>query len=132
MKIFRAIAIGASIWVLGVSLYSLSYVVPILENVEQQANMVLFVAVMPLVWFGCGIYYRKDSTTHGYIVGQTLLLTAAALDALITVPVLIIPNGGSYYEFFTDMGFWVIAFGFIATAVLYWYAKVYPRTRKRR
>jgi hypothetical protein len=85
--------------------------------------MLLFISVIPLVWFGAKQYYKKDANTHGYWVGQTFFLTAAALDALITVPVFVIPNGGTYYQFFTDLGFWLIGFEFMAIAVLYWYIK---------
>ena len=83
--------------------------------------------LMPLVWFGTKYYYKKDNKTHGYWVGQTMLLTAAALDALITVPVFIIPMGGSYYSFFTALEFWIIAFEFLTVATLYWYIRVYPK-----
>ena len=130
MKTVRAIGIGVGIWALGVSAYTLSFFVPVLDNVEQQANMVLFLVVLPLVWNGAKWYYKKDRVTHGYWVGQTFFLTAAALDALITVPLLVVPNGGSYYAFFTDPGFWIVGAEFLATAVLYWYTKVYVRTQK--
>lgn len=131
MKIFRAITIGAIIWVLGVSAYMLSFFFPVIDNTEQQASMVLFVTVMPLVWLGSKYYYRKEQQTHGYWVGQTFLLTAAALDALITVPFLVMPNGGNHYEFFTDIGFWIIALEFLLVVVLYWYTKVYTKTLKQ-
>lgn len=127
MKIKRAIALGIIIWSIGILLYSLSYYVPILENPETQANLVLFVAVMPLVWLGCRFYYKKDSQTHGYLVGQTLLLIAVALDALITVPFFVIPKGGSHYSFFTGLGFWIIAIEFLFVSSLYWYARVYSK-----
>ena len=129
MKIKRAIVLGIIIWSIGILLYSLSYYVPILENSETQANLVLFIAVMPLVWLGCRFYYKNDSHTHGYLVGQTLLLTAVTLDALITVPLFVIPNGGSHYSFFTSLGFWIIAFEFLAVAALYWYVRVYSKVR---
>lgn len=83
MKLLRAIIIGTIIWIIGVSLYSLSFYVPILEDAEQQANMLLFLAVMPLVWFGAKVFYQRDNDTHGYWVGQAFFLTSAALDALI-------------------------------------------------
>jgi hypothetical protein len=83
--------------------YCISYYIPILENIETQVNLVLLIAVMPLVWLGCNYYYKKDKQTHGYFVGLTLLLTAAALDAIITVPFFVIPNGGSHYSFFMDL-----------------------------
>jgi len=126
MKTKRAIAIGITIWIIAILFYLTSYYVPILENTENQANVIVFVVVLPLVWLGCSYYYKNDSKTHGFIVGQTMLLTAVALDALITVPVFVIPNGGSYYSFFTSFGFWIIAFEFLAVATLYWYARVYP------
>ena len=129
MKTIRAILVGAGVWFSAVTFYTFSYRFPILDNPDEQANMVLFAVVMPLVWLGCHIYYKKDGTTHGFKVGQVLLLTAALLDALITVPLFIIPNGGSHYSFFLDPGFWIIAFEMIATAVLYYYITIYPKTK---
>lgn len=126
MKTKRAILLGIAIWIIAILFYSLSHYVPILENADTQANIVLFVIVMPLVWLGCYFYYKKGYQTHGYKVGQTMLLTAVALDALITVPFFIIPNGGNHYSFFTSLGFWIIALEFLAVSVLYWYARVYP------
>lgn len=121
MKHLRAISIGIIIWTIGVSVYNLSFYLSIIEDAQQQANMLLFIAILPLVWFGAKKFYKKGANTHGYWLGQTFFLTATALDALITVPVFIIPNGGSYYQFFTDLGFWFIGFEMITIAVLYWY-----------
>ena len=128
MKTKRAILTGVVIWIIGILFYSVSQFVPILEDADTQANVVLFVVIMPLVWLGCSYYYKKDDKTHGLKVGQTMLLTAVALDALITVPFFIMPRGGSHYTFFTSVGFWIIAFEFLLVASLYWYAKVYPQT----
>lgn len=124
MKYLRGIGIGIIIWVIGVSVFTLSTYIPILEDAEQQATMLLSISVIPLVWFGAKQYYKNDMRTHGYWVGQTFFLTATALDALITVPVFVIPNGGSYYEFFTDLGFWLIGLEFLAITVLYWFVKI--------
>ena len=130
MKTKRMILLGIAIWIIGILFYSLSHYVPILENADAQANLVLFIVVIPLVWLGCSFYYKKGYKTHGYKVGQTMLLTAVVLDALITVPFLVIPNGGNHYSFFTSLGFWIIAFEFLVVAVLYWYARVYPHNIK--
>lgn len=127
MKTIRAIYLGIGIWIIGILFYLISYAVPILESAETQANIVLFVVVMPLVWIASSIYYKRDNKTHGIMVGQTMLLTAVALDALITVPFFVIPDGGSHYSFFTSFGFWVIAFEFLVITSLYWYARVYPK-----
>lgn len=124
MKKIRAVLIGVAIWFLGVSAFTLSFSIPILEDAELQANMVLFLMVIPLVWLGTKIYFLNGVNTKGYWVGLTFFLVAAALDALITVPYLVIPNGGSYIEFYTDPGFWLIALLFIGVAALYGYLKV--------
>lgn len=128
MNTKRAILIGIVIWIIGILCYSSSYYLPILENPDTQANLVLFVVVMPLVWLGSSYYYQKEDKTHGLKVGQTFLLTAVALDALITVPFFVMPNGASHYSFFTSLGFWMIAFEFLLVAAFYWYARVYPHT----
>lgn len=127
MKTQRAIFLGIAIWIIAILFYSISYAIPILEDLDTQANIVLFVVVMPLVWFGCYFYYKKDNKTHGIKVGQTMLLTAVALDALITVPFFVMPNGGNHYTFFTSLGFWIIAFEFLVIASLYWYTRVYTK-----
>jgi len=127
MNTKRSILLGIAIWIIAILFYSISYAFPILEHPDTQANLVLFVVVMPLVWFACSIYYKKDNKTHGYKVGQTMLLTAIALDALITVPVFVIPNGGNHFSFFTSVGFWIIAFEFLIVSTLYWYARVYTK-----
>ena len=76
MKIKRALLIGMVIWIIAILFYSVSYSIPIMENRETQANLVLFVVVIPLVWLGCTFYYKTNLQTHGYLVGQTMLLTA--------------------------------------------------------
>jgi FtsH-binding integral membrane protein len=127
MKTTRAILLGIAIWIIAILFYSISYAIPILENPDTQANVVLFIVVMPLVWFACSIYYKKDNKTNGLKVGQTMLLTAVALDALITVPLFVMPQGGNHLSFFTSIGFWIIAFEFVIVASLYWFARVYSK-----
>lgn len=129
MDIKRAILLGITIWIIAVLFYSLSYYVPFLDNADTQANIVLFIMVMPLVWYASAYYYKKEKNTHGYLLGQTMLLTSVALDALITVPFFIIPKGGSHFSFFTSLGFWIIAFEFLSVGVFYWYIKVYPNQK---
>lgn len=119
MKTLRAIIIGAIIWLLGVSAFTLSFFIPVLENLELQANLVLLIAVIPLVWIGAQQYHKKDNETHGMWVGITFFGVAVILDAMITVPFLMMPQGGSHYAFFTDPGFWLIGGVFITTAIMH-------------
>ena len=127
MKTKRAILSGIAIWILGILFYLISYTISVLEHPDTQANIVLFIVIVPFVWLACAYYYKKDYKTHGLLVGQTMLLTAVALDAIITVPLFVIPKGGSHYSFFTSIGFWIIAFEFLIVASLYWYVYVYSK-----
>ena len=129
MKIFRLVTIGIGIWILAVCAFTISYEFQILHNPEQQANMVLSLSILPLVWLGSSIYYKNGVTTNGYIVGVVFFLIAAFLDTLITVPLFIMPNGGNYYTFFTDFSFWIIAIELVGVAMLFYYLKVYPKVK---
>lgn len=124
MKFFRAVLIGLIIWVLGVSIFLLSYFFPIMKDLDFQANLVLSLVVLPLVWAGAWMYYQKKGTIHGLKLGMVLFATSALMDALVTVPYLMVPFGGSYYSFFTAPGFWLIGTEFIITTVLFWYFRV--------
>ena len=124
MKQVKAIGIAMIIWIIGVSIYTVSFYIPILEDPELQANILLSLGILPIIWFGAKLYYRTKSTTKGYWLGLVFFLTAAVLDALITVPYLIVPNGGTYYDFFTASGFWLIGIEFIITTSVYWFSKV--------
>ncbi|MBO0331386.1 DUF5367 family protein [[Muricauda] lutisoli] len=130
MKTVKALAIGTLVWTLGVSAFSAIYMLPIMEDRYLQANIGLALVVPPLVWLGAWMYYKKEKSPQGFVLGLLMLLSSATLDALITVPMLIIPYGGTYASFFGSADFWLIALEFVAVATLYWYARVRPEQVK--
>lgn len=105
-KLFSIIC-AILVWILGVSFYLLSFYVPILENPELQSNIVLVIAIMPSACLGTYLFYKK-SYIKPSVLALTFIIVATILDALITVPVFVIPNGGSYSEFFGDPMFYTI------------------------
>ena len=127
MKTLKAILVGILVWVLGVSVFTLSYFIPVLEDLELQANILLALALIPFAWLGASIYYKNGDLSSGLKVGATMVLTAMVLDAIITVPILIIPYGGSYFGFFTAPSFWAIAAEYFVTIVLFWSLRVKPQ-----
>ncbi|MBO6607195.1 DUF5367 family protein [Psychroserpens sp.] len=129
MKTFKAILIGIGIWFLAVSFYTLSFQIELLADPEQQANFVLLAVLLPLVWYGAHLYFRMEQNTQSFLPGLIFFVVAGILDALITVPLFIIPNGGSHLDFFTDLGFWFIGLVMILTTVLYYYLKVHPKVK---
>ncbi len=96
------------VWFLGVSFYLLSFYVSIIESSELQSNIVLALALIPSACLGTFMFYKK-----GYLKPSVLALTFLAvivlMDAFVTVPVFIIPSGGSYSDFFGDPKFYAIA-----------------------
>lgn len=130
MKFFRAVFIGLIIWILGVSIFLLSYFMPIMDDLDFQANLILSLAVIPLVWMGSWFYYTKDATTHGLMVGTILFLTSALMDALVTVPYMMVPFGETHYSFFSAPGFWLIAVEFVLTTLLFWNFRVKSNNQK--
>lgn len=124
MIITRAILIGIIIWVLGVSVYMISFYLPLLEDKELQANIILFMTVIPLVWYGSAFYYKKEKDIHGFRIGLIFLAVSVVLDALITVPVFMKPNGVTHLMFFTDLGFWGVALVFQIVVVFYYHLRV--------
>lgn len=120
LKLRSAVISALLIYVLGVSAFVISYFVPVLEDPDRQANMVLMIVMIPIASFGAYLYYRRGHDTHGIVLGAFLFLLAIFLDALITVPLFIIPAGGDHASFFTDPGFWLIGLEYITVVAAYW------------
>ena len=107
------------VWTLAIVGYTTSYFIPVMEDVELQSNIVLMIILVPVVIIGAKYYYKNGNTTSGLKVGIGMFITAGILDALITVPFLIMPYGGTHYSFFTDPFFWVIAAIYVGTVTMY-------------
>jgi len=108
------------IYGLGIVSFVGSYFVPIMKDPDLQANLVLMAALIPAATTGAYLYYRRGNTTHGVVLGSVLFLSAIVLDAIITVPVFIIPNGGNHLTFFGDPGFWFIGVEYVVIVAAYW------------
>ena len=118
---FKSATISALIvYVIGVLSFIASYIFPVMPDADLQANWVLSIVLIPAAMLGAHIYYRKGHQTNGFVLGVVMFLIAIILDAIITVPYLIIPLGGSYTSFFGDPGFWLIAVEYISVVAAYW------------
>ena len=90
------------------------------SNPDLVANTVLFCAV-PLVATVGARYYYADAEAKSVVLGLFMFAVAGSLDAIITVPLLIMPAGGSYQSFYGDPGFWVIGIEYVAAVAFYSY-----------
>lgn len=129
MNLKRAFLATAIIWILGVSAYIGSFMLSVLDDAALQANIVLVVALIPSAIIGAKFYYGKATSGNSWTLGLVMFGITILLDATITVPAFIIPEGGSHIEFFTDPGFWFI--GAIYVSVIGIYGIVRERNLKQ-
>ncbi|AEV31298.1 hypothetical protein Oweho_0276 [Owenweeksia hongkongensis DSM 17368] len=116
----HAVISAATVYAIGILTFVSSYFIPLLDDPDYQANLVLMIAIIPAAYLGAHLYYRKAHNTNGFILGASMFVGAMVLDALITVPLVIIPNGGNYISFFGDRGFWLIGVEYVAVVATYW------------
>lgn len=130
----KSIFISAVIvWTIGVTAFVASYFVPLMSDADLQANWVLSLTLIPSAALGAHIYYRNGHKTNGFVLGASMFLVTMILDALITVPVFIVPYGGDHISFFTNLGFWLIAAEYVSVVAAYWQIeKAVKSTRKTR
>ncbi|MGB5203272.1 MAG: DUF5367 family protein [Eudoraea sp.] len=119
MEIKKALIAAAIVWTLGVTAYILSDFVKIVDNPDLQANVVLTLALIPSAILGTKFYYKNGAHTNGFKLGVFMFLIAICLDAIITVPVFIIPAGGDHHSFFSDPGLWFIGLEYILVVGIY-------------
>lgn len=124
LSIKHAAVSAAAVYLIGILVFIGSFYVTIMEDPELQANLALMVAILPAAYFGAFLYYRRGHQTHGFVLGLALFASAIVLDAIITIPVFIMPYGGTHASFFGDPGFWLIGFEYVAAVVAYWQFRV--------
>ncbi len=117
----KSVAISAIIvWTLGIIAFVASYFYPVISDPDLQANWVLSIVIFPAALIGAHIYYRKGHQTNGFVLGLSMFLVTIILDAVITVPLFIMPYGGNYSSFFLDSGFWLLAVEYVSVVAAYW------------
>ena len=110
-KTLLSIVYGVLVWILGLSFYLVSFYIPVLENSELQSNIVLATAIIPCASLGTYLFYKK-SYRKPSLLALTFIAVSIVLDSLITVPLFIIPNGGSFSDFFGDPMFYILVVEF--------------------
>lgn len=106
-----SIVCGMLIWILVVSFYLLSFYLPVLENSELQSNIVLAVAIIPCGSLGTYLFYKK-SYRKPSILALIFIAVSIVLDRLVSVPLFIIPDGGSFSTFFGEPMFYILVVEF--------------------
>lgn len=123
MNYFRAIFSGLIVWIsVSFSFYILGLIPFIKDHFLIQAILVMFGIVFFAI-SGAKIYYKKVVETNGLLLGIAMSVTALILDIFITVPFVEIPNGRSYYSFFSSPILWILATINALSVYFYWKKK---------
>jgi hypothetical protein len=109
----RASISALIIWILGVSAFVGSYYLPMMENLDEQANWFLTVALIPAIFMGVYFYHKRSNRTNWLLLSGFMFFLTMLLDALITVPLFIMPVGGDHLSFFGDPGFWILGLEYV-------------------
>lgn len=129
MKISRTILAGIIVWSLIFFTFIVMSVVPVIKDSEIQQNLILYVLLIPFAFLGAKFYYKIEQKTNGFIIGLIMAFTGIVLDALITVPFVIIPHDGSYTSFFSSPFLWITFIEFILIVFFYWKFSIKPNEK---
>lgn len=124
MNLSRAFLSGIIVWTAIFLAFTIMSFIPALKNAETVQTYIVYLLLMPILFGALTFYYKKGQSNNGFQVGLIIILTCLLLDALITVPLVIIPHGGDYISFFINpliafMGLEILllSFGYWATQV---------------
>ena len=120
MNRFRAISVGALVWAFIFTAFAILSYVPGVKDYPDKQALIIAVLIVPFATFGASLYYKNGNKGHGLKVGLVMVVVAFALDALITVPLLEIPNGRGYRHFFTYPLLYLLAAVDALSVYIYW------------
>lgn len=123
MKILRAILIGIILWALIFVEWTILIFTPFLKDLGNWQWLIHYILLIPIVLFGASYYYKSKDKVNGLVLGLVMLITGVILDAIITIPFFIMPNGGSYAGFFLSPYLLVGLIEFLLITWIYWKKK---------
>ncbi len=111
MKAEKIIGFGVLLWIfmmvwMGILLFAFG----IQGSIEQLSaapliiHLVLLVVITSLL---TKAYYNSRDKMDGFGLGFSWVVIAAILDLILTIPLYIIANGGSYAHFFSNPWVWI-------------------------
>lgn len=119
MKNLRALQSGIIVWVLIFLTFTLMSFLPIIKDSTDVQNVIVLLMIIPFVMIASTFYYKKGTETNGIYLGLIIVITCLILDAIITLPLVIIPKGGTYASFFIEPGLAVMGAEIFIVSFLY-------------
>lgn len=113
MKTLRAIVLGILLWIF--IFVEISITMIGLKLNETTIWIIHFILLIPFAILCAWLYYKSKDRLNGFALGLIFLIIGIILDMIITVPMFIMPQGGNYATYFTNI---YMIVGFIELVVV--------------
>ncbi len=97
---------------------------PLTQNSLLLQNLFLLLTVAISTFISATLYYKNGAVGHGLAVGAVHIALPLLMDALVTVPFILIPYGSSYDEFYTNPILLPVIAEVVLITYAYWQSKV--------
>ncbi|MDP5201687.1 DUF5367 family protein [Flavobacterium sp. DG2-3] len=120
MKYFRAVLSGLILWIcVATSFFILEHTPVVKESLNMQ-TIIICILIIFYSFIGASFYYKKENNLSGIQLAIIMSFTAVFMDALLFVPLVEIPKGNTYQDFFSNPLLWILATINIAAVYFYW------------
>ncbi len=124
MNYLKAILCGVLLWIcVAVTFFILEHT-PIIKDSVSIQTIISCVLIVFYAAIAASFYYKKQNTLSGISLGVIMSLTALIFDILLFVPLVEIPKGNTYQDFFTNPLLWVLTLLNITTVYCYWKKRI--------
>jgi len=117
----RPLLAGTIVWSLIFSSFLLMSILPEFQESKNLQNITILILIVPFVILANRFYYRDNNQLNGFYLGFLIIICCLVLDALITLPLVILPEGGSYSEFYTDPGLIIMGAEILLVSYFYFF-----------
>lgn len=101
MKWLRGAGLGILFWI--VIFVEISVTMIGLKFGSTTTYIIHYILMIPLGVLIGWLYYKSRDKINGFLLGLFMVLVGIILDMIITVPLFIIPAGGNYLSYFTEL-----------------------------
>ena len=123
MKALRAILVGVLLWIL--IFIEISITMIGLKLSDLAVWIIHYILLIPFAILCAWIYYKKKNKLNGFLFGISILIVGIILDLIITVPLFIITQGGSYTDYLSNI---YLLIGFVELIII---TGIYSLLRKK-
>jgi hypothetical protein len=123
MKVLKLIETGALLWI--VIFVEISITMIGLKFSNLVSYIIHYIVLIPIALLCATFYYKSKDKINGFLLGFFVVLIGVILDCLITVPLFVMPAGGNYMTYFSQL---YLIIGLIEGIVLF---GIYDLMRKK-